>query len=144
MSLVRNTPERGQTRSFGFRAYHKELKKLVRIHEVNFDSVENIATVSMLDESLPTTAFRVHMKDLVLLEDTSRKDKNNKSIYEGDRVRAKVQNEFGSWEMLEGTVLFDENKWGFGVEFERKWNAALSGAVDEVEIIGNMFENGET
>lgn len=110
---------------------------MVNVHELSFENLDKEAAVSLPDSKL---VFRAIMRDLVLLEDTSRKDKNDTPIFEGDRIRAKVQNEFGSWEMLEGTVLFDEDKWGFGINFEQKSSLPLSGAVDEVEIIGNIFE----
>ena len=139
MSLVRNAVEKNQLRSFGFRAFHQGLQKLVNVHELNFENLDREASVSLPGSPL---VFRAVMRDLVLLEDTSRKDKNDLPIYEGDRVKAKVQNEFGSWEMLEGTVLFDDNKWGFAISFEQGSRLGLSGAVDEVEIIGNMFEYG--
>lgn len=137
-SLVRTSVERGLMRSFGFKAFHKLLKKIVNVHEMSFDGLDRDASVSIPGSNL---IFRVTVRDLVLLEDTSRKDKNDNPIFEGDRVRAKVQNEYGSWEMLEGVVLFDEEKWGFSVDFERSWSANLSGLVDEVEIIGNIFEH---
>lgn len=147
MALIRNAAERGQVRTFGFRAFHKGLQKLVHVHEANFDSLDNEAVVSLPGKSgfypqeFPVSAFRTPMRDLVLLEDTSRRDKNNNQIYEGDRIRARVQNEYGSWENVEGVVLFDEGKWGFSVNFENGSGLPLTGVVDEVEIVGNIFEH---
>ncbi len=138
MSLVRNAVEKNQLRTFGFRAFHRGLQKLVDVHELSFENLDREAQVSLPNSPV---VFRAIMRDLVLLEDTSRRDKHDTPIYEGDIVRASVQNEFGSWEMMEGTVLFDDQKWGFGIDFEAGSSLPLTGAVDDVEIIGNMFND---
>ena len=139
MSLIRNAVEKKQLRAFGFRAFHKGLNKVVDVHELSFENLDKEASVSLPDSSL---VFKVIMRDLVLLEDTNRADKNNKQIYEGDIVRAKVQNAFGSWEMLEGPVLFNDASWGFSIDFEHKSKLPLTGIVDDIEIIGNIFDHG--
>ena len=136
MSLVRNAVERGELRTFGFRAFHKVLQKLVDVHECSFDGLDKDASVSVPG----SPAFKTSMRDLVLLEDTSRKDKNGNPIYEGDRVRASVQNHFGSWEVMEGVVLFDNEKWGFTINFESGSKLPYTGMVDNVEVISNIFE----
>jgi len=136
---MRDAVESGQLRTFGFRAFHRVLQELVDVHECSFDDLDKEASVSISGSSI---MFKTPMRDLVLLEDTSRRDKNEKPIYEGDRVRARVQNLFGSWEMMEGVVLFDNEKWGFTINFESGSKLPYTGAVDNVEIIGNIFDYG--
>jgi len=110
---------------------------MVFVHSASFESPEGEAMVSLPESSL---VFRAKMKEVQLLEDTSREDMNGSPIFEGDVVRAMVQNEYGSFEQLEGPVKFDEMHWGFLVEFENRNSFELSGLVSDVEIIGNMFD----
>lgn len=140
MSLKRQSPDGEQTRIFALRGFYRPLKKVVEVHSCAFDSLDSEAIVSLTGSS---ERFPVKMRDLVLLEHTNRSDINGEPIFEGHIVRGEVENEYGSWEMLEGTVLFDDNKWGFSILFdeEQKWPHELTGLVSRIEIIGNIFED---
>lgn len=141
MSLTRQSPDGEQKRIFALRGFHRTLKRVVEVHSCSFDSLDSDAIVSLTGTE---ERFTVKMRDLVLLEHTNRSDVNGNPIFEGHRVRGEVENEYGSWEMLEGTVLFDDNKWGFSIMFdeEESWPRELTGLVSGIEIIGNIFEDG--
>lgn len=137
MSLLRRESMRDQNRTFGFRGFHTGMSRIVNVHSCNFDTLSGEAIVSLPEAKKKFTA---KMRDLILLEDTSRIDMHGTPIYEGDLVEASVQNEFGSWEVLEGSVLFDEKKWGFSVEFSKNWDMEFSGQVMDVRVVGNVFD----
>lgn len=135
---MRTEKTKAESRSFGFRAYDSVLKTLVTVHACSFDSMDGEAAVSIIGSPV---IFVTKMSNLTLLEHTSRQDVHGTPIYEGDIVRASVQNEYGSFEEREGPVLFNEYKWGFSVDFGENFALPLTGVVMDVEIVGNIFEN---
>lgn len=138
MALTRHSPLGDQRRTFAMRAYYGTLGKVVDVYSCGFDSLDSEAEVAVLGTSI---SFRVPMRDLVLLEHTNREDSRGVPIYEGDRVRATAQNEYGSWEIMEGTVLFDEERWGFTIAFDVTWPRDLTGFMQNVEVVGTIFDD---
>jgi len=136
MPLLRNEKIRDRSRVFGYRAYHKGFGRVVNVHSCGFDSLDDSAVVSLPEDGL---RYVTTVGELVLLEDTSRTDMFETPIYEGDEILADVENEFGSWEMIQGTVLFDEKKWGFAIDFEGTC-LPLTGRLQNIQVVGNSFD----
>lgn len=129
---------RESRRSANYRAYHEGMNKLVNVHTISLEGPDGDAMVSLPGTSL---VFRVLMGDLQLLEDTSRDDMHGVAIFEGDIIQGMVQNEYGSFQKLRGPVLFDENHWGFSVNFPESGALPFSGLVADIEVVGNLFES---
>lgn len=138
MALLRDFPDQGLSRRMGYRAWHHGINKLVDVRSCSFESTGGEALVALPNQ--PKIAFRAYMRDLVLLEDTGRDDVKGNPIFEGDIVRASLQNEFGSFQIKEGPVFFDADKWGFLVEFDLDESIDITGIVVDAEVIGNIFE----
>jgi uncharacterized phage protein (TIGR01671 family) len=76
-------------------------------------------------------------------------DKNNKEIYEGDVCNIRQYEHLDrtkTW--IKAEVLWGcEHGWGFRSYYNGKWKGDFFGTrfveVDEIEIIGNIFENPE-
>lgn len=64
-------------------------------------------------------------------------DKNKQEIFEGDRAKGTHPN-FS--ESFEGTIVYDEEQAGFFLTAEESHHIFL-GDLDEIEIIGHIYEN---
>ena len=129
---------------FKFRAYHIEQGKMINIeNSLSFSSDGDIWINE--NKQMPLNVFSGWAsKDFKLMQYTGLKDKNGISIYEGDvcrcygGVQAFGQYEYsGIYEVKYTGNSFDmvKNNCGYG------WG--LSGVIDIIEIIGNIYENPE-
>ncbi len=119
-----------------YRAWLKEDKEMVDVEEINFFNGE-------FDFIGDAITWMCKSDDCVLMQSTGLRDKNGKEIFEGDIL--KVTN-LSSW--LE-VVSFNNNKAMFVFkEIKREIEESplydlFNTDIFEVEIIGNIWEDGE-
>lgn len=119
-----------------YRAWLKKDKEMIDVEEINFYNGE-------FDFIGDATTWMCKSNDCVLMQSTGLTDKNDKEIFEGDIL--KVTN-LSSW--LE-VVSFNEDKAMFvSKETKRKVEETplydlFNTDIFEVEIIGNIWEDGE-
>mgnify|MGYP001738758570 CR=1 FL=1 len=81
-------------------------------------------------------------EDLVLMQSTGLKDKNDKEIFEGDIVRQVRTQPITENETITGVVIMIEGAWLIMNDCEQLASYLWS-ETDENEIIGNVYENRE-
>lgn len=143
---------------FKFRIFDKEQKKIVTTpRHFNFGIVNE--TVVLL-ESCPTVAGFYNKRivkeynDVILMQSTGLKDKNDKLIYEGDIVKYFCPAEYCSdglhkcpecYSGENGSVYYDEDLAMY--EYRSKSDECpLTDNInteEDLEIIGNIYENPE-
>ena len=86
--------------------------------------------------------YMVSAEDLVLMQSTGLKDKNDKEIFEGDIVRQVRTQPTTENEVIIGVITMLEGAWLIMNDCE-KLASDLWSETDENEIIGNIYENPE-
>ena len=84
--------------------------------------------------------YMVSAEDLVLMQSTGLKDKNDKEIFEGDIVRQVRTQPTTENEVIIGVVTMLEGAWLIMNDCEQLASYLWS-ETDENEIIGNIYEN---
>jgi len=131
-------------REIKFRAWEKNLKEIIPVHEINFEN-----------RMINTNSAWRFFNEIELMQYTGLKDKNGKEIYEGDIVSAES---YGSaMARHHGRDVISKQKL-YGIRFERgsfrlydlkenHWVAIIDhhvmSKVSELNIVGNIFENPE-
>lgn len=116
------------------RVYMREIKFRAEYE----GKVYKVAELRFTDQGIQVTLigasfFSLHIDNINLIQFTGLLDKNGKEIYEGDIVKF---NTFGGNEMIY-EVRWSDAKTGFKPTRLTKTNQ------DEIQIIGNIYENPE-
>ncbi|MBC1378070.1 hypothetical protein HB795_14905 [Listeria welshimeri] len=112
-----------------FRAWDKEVK------EMDY----NPSVIEIWQNKPINEQFRLESEEkLVWMQYTGLKDKNGKKIFEGDIVDISVYDRL-DWSSIKGKVVFLNGAWL--VEDVGHFAITLQSETNEIEIIGNVYEN---
>ena len=126
-----------QNRPMKFRAYIKNINKMVEVNEINWcDNLYekgNISSIRYVGETYVHHYLEFDPNNTVLMQYTGYEDKNDVEIYEGDIVEYYDELFEIKW-MLGGFYMRDFKKGGF-----------LEVATSEryMEVVGNIYKNPE-
>lgn len=137
MAILRISADQKNKRIIGFRAWHRGLRQMVHVRSCNFDIADEQAEI--ITPFSQTTSI-AQMKELVLLQDTNSYAADGRHVYEGDIIVVELENQFGSFERCIGEVAFDEVIWGYNVKLFSGSGLPLTGRINVLDIIGNVFQ----
>jgi len=86
--------------------------------------------------------FNSIREDAIVMQYTGLKDKNGKEIYEGD-ICTMFTDAPTEVVFKDGAFGYDDQSWYFISFDQNQWFAWKEGASDNIEIIGNIYENPE-
>lgn len=129
-------------REIKFRAWDTEKKEWLFGYEYpSLGGFSMFGEVMMMGEyaELLSNYFPQRIKDIELMQYTGLKDKNGKEIYEGDVIEYEDQ-----WWSRDGDNNREEVKWNDeNASYAHFAAGDWTVGPDEVEVIGNMYENPE-
>jgi uncharacterized phage protein (TIGR01671 family) len=120
---------RGNVKVIKFRAWEKNLKEIIPVHNINFDS-------RMINTDIAWRLF----DEVELMQYTGLKDKNGKEIYEGDVLKGHYWN-YGKERRFIGKVVYGMH--GFKLVGVKQYLGMAQDFNSLYEIIGNSYENPE-
>ena len=128
----------------GFRAWDVLAEKMIdEILMISFVRKEIIGKFSDGSTSVPLKfEDERNGEDVILMQSTGLKDKNDKEIFEGDIVRQVRTQPITENETITGVVTMIEGAWLIMNDCEQLASYLWS-ETDENEIIGNVYENRE-
>lgn len=139
-------------REIKFRVWDVENKEMLEVQELDFEPTFYGGRIAIRPDQYNDY---FDTEDMILMQYTGLKDKNGKEIYEGDIVKAYFKK--GAWKYndknycgykngevqycVDGFILYIEN-------YKEKIYPLSSfvnndGNINELEVIGNVFERGE-
>ncbi len=117
--------------SIKFRAWHKELKCMRWVAEINFIEKRLIITNAHTFKNDPSNVFL--FDEIELMQCAGLTDINDKDIYEGDILKSNHIH-----------VIVKKIKGGFVLEDSAGWRIdGINGIHYNWEILGNIYENGD-
>ncbi|MFL8969327.1 YopX family protein [Helcococcus kunzii] len=115
-----------------FRAWHKSTELMDEVIIIDFYN-EKIG-ILYADPVIQGESVKIYSFDeVVLMQSTGLKDKNGEEIFEGDILKG------DDGEFFYNSVVFDKEK----AIFMRSDSIELWENVEELEVIGNIYENPE-
>ncbi|NPU86292.1 MAG: hypothetical protein HPY65_17570 [Syntrophaceae bacterium] len=121
-------------REIKFRAWDKTNKRSIDLKNSAIDPLSG----EIIGAHDPDEFYLFDSCDYDLMQYTSLKDKNGKEIYEGDIV-----NGAGEYCVEKKPVIWSRSGWYAGYEDKEKTNITSLCALDDIEVIGNIYENPE-
>ena len=121
-------------REIKFRAWVKDRKEIVNVEEIDFMN----KVINYIDNDYENNRQEIIgscFEDIELMQYTGLKDKNNKEIYEGDIFHT------GSKKILYVVEWIDCGLKGRQIK-NKSW-IGLDYWKDDIEVIGNIYENPE-
>ncbi|EJU1321904.1 hypothetical protein N4S21_001916 [Listeria monocytogenes] len=125
-------------REIEFRAFVKETKKMLPVTDLCFNETEAVGVSGCGDANCTLCVDWYSFDDVVLMQYTGLKDKNGNKIFEGDIVDISVYDRL-DWSSIKGKVVFLNGAWL--VEDVGHFAITLQSETNEIEIIGNVYEN---
>ena len=127
-----------QNRPLKFRAYLKDINKMVEVNEINwyenFGEKGNISSIRYAGETkYAHHYFEFDPNDVILMQYTGYKDMKGREVYEGDIVRYYDDRYEVKW-IWAGFYLRSIQDDGFD---------ELATTENFIEVIGNIYENPE-
>ena len=120
-------------REIEFRAWLENEKKMVEVVSINF----NDRLIAYNDNDKQELCINCSFNNIELMQYTGLKDRNDVKIFEGDIVKCKIGNV-----NFEGYVYFYGGRFEF-IDFEDDEETEFLCYCDDLEVIGNVFENKE-
>jgi len=91
-----------------------------------------------LSEGFKNNTLEVNYEGVELMQYTGLKDKNSKEIYCGDIVKFHIDVGYGPEEVIASVIYKD-----CGFQYDSKAGCDYMRGFDDVEVIGNIYENQE-
>ena len=124
-------------REIKFRAWVKDRKAIFEVVLINYVTKKVTYLLERVGHLLSIRDEKFN--NIILMEYTGLKDKNNKEIYEGDIVKLRANHGIG--------VIKYSDEWGaFVVEYIKPRPLVVLGMnyyKEDIEVIGNIYENSE-
>ena len=125
-------------REIKFRAWLVNAQRMINVEEINFYN----KTISYIEDDYVNVEQRWEVEDLdnvILMQSTGLKDKNGVEIYEGDVVQGySIYPTAGRFEpfLMDEVYYTNRGTWDC-------YSYILGGFNEQVEVIGNIYENKE-
>ncbi len=117
-------------REIKFRVWDVENKEMLKVQELDFEPTFYDGRIAIRPDKYNDY---FDTEDMILMQYTGLHDKNGKEIYEGDIV---------NYENMTGKIIFLNASFIMS-DFEETEEWELGVINEEIEVIGNIYENSE-